>query len=73
MKIQLVEWGARNYSPAPSLRILRAWASSGQIYPAPEKVGRTWMVDELASRVSICESIDVSKMSNRAIHILKAI
>lgn len=72
MKIQLTEWGARNYSPVPSVRILRAWASSGQIYPAPEKVGRVWMVDERAVRVAMPETIDLSTMSDRARFILKA-
>jgi len=73
MKITLSEWGIRNYSPPPSLRILRAWASSGQIYPAPEKVGRTWMVDERAVRVPMPEPMDLSTMSQRAINILKTL
>lgn len=72
MKIQLTEWGARNYSPAPSVRILRAWAGSGQIYPPPEKVGRVWMVEERAIRTPLPDMIELSTMSDRARHILKA-
>lgn len=51
MKIALSEWAKRNYSPPPSLYILRAWANSGQIVPAPEKVGCKWMVEENAKRI----------------------
>lgn len=72
MKIQLTEWGAINYSPAPSVRILRAWASTGQIYPNPEKVGRVWMVDERAIRTPLPDTVELSTMSDRARHILKA-
>lgn len=71
MKIQLTEWGERNYSPPPSLRILRAWAASGQLHPTPEKVGRMWMVDEYTIRVTIHEISDLSTMSERAKHIFK--
>jgi hypothetical protein len=71
MKIQLTEWGERNYSPPPSHRILRAWAASGQLLPTPEKVGRIWMVDEHTIRVAIPETSDLSRMSERAKHIFK--
>lgn len=82
MKITLSEWGAQNYDPAPSMHILRSWAKSGQISPAPEKVGKVWMVDENAIRKpaeTLAESgddaqntPDASTLSPRALHILKA-
>ena len=71
MKIKLNEWGKLNYSPAPSVRILRSWVSSGQIYPSPEKVGREWMVDVEAVRVPIIFPRDTTTLSVRALHILK--
>jgi len=55
MKITIAEWGERNYSPAPSRRILSAWAKSGQICPAPERVGLRIMVDECAERIPMPE------------------
>ena len=73
MKIQLTEWGARNYSPAPSIRILRLWASSGQLYPAPEKVGHEWMVDEHAIRVAVPEVADSNSASDRVRNILRTV
>lgn len=48
MNITLETWARKHYSPAPTLPTLRAWARSGHIQPAPEKVGRTWYVDENA-------------------------
>lgn len=51
MKILLTEWAARNYSPPPSLFTLRRWARDGEIWPAPEKTGKHWMVEETAHRV----------------------
>lgn len=76
MKITLQEWGSRNYNPAPSIRILRAWASSGQIFPTPEKVGRTIMVDETAIRtplpIIINNATNDTAMSSRARAILNA-
>lgn len=52
MKILLEQWAARRYQPAPSPFVLRKWCREGQIYPAPEKVGREWYVDENARRLS---------------------
>jgi predicted site-specific integrase-resolvase len=72
MKIQLTEWGARNYSPSPTIGTLRAWASTGQIVPPPEKVGRLLMVDENAVRVPLPDVSEAGKMSDRALHIFKA-
>lgn len=74
MKITLNDWASRNYSPAPSIRTLRAWASSGQIVPPPEKVGRTIMVDEAAVRMPYHDNgaaNDIT-MSPRALSILHA-
>ena len=72
MKITLAEWGARNYSPAPSRRILSAWVNSGQICPAPERVGLRWMVDELAVRIPVTEVLETANMSDRALRILRS-
>lgn len=51
MKILLLDWAARNYSPPPSLWTLRKWARDGEISPAPEKVGRDYYVEESARRL----------------------
>lgn len=50
MKIPLSEWAARHYNPAPSLWVLRKWVRQGEIYPAPEKVGSAYYVEEHAVR-----------------------
>jgi len=73
MKILLTEWAARNYSPPPTTRLLKAWVRTGQIYPSPERVGRTWMVDEKSTRMPITEFHNVDKLSERALSILKSI
>lgn len=52
MKLLLTEWAARQYSPPPSMFTLRRWARDGEIWPAPEKVGKSWMVDETAVRIA---------------------
>ena len=72
MKITLADWGARNYSPPPSRRILSAWAKSGQICPAPERVGLRLMVDERAVRIPMQEVVEVGNMSPRALNILRS-
>jgi len=52
VKILLTDWASRNYSPPPSLFTLRRWARDGEIWPAPEKCGKSWMVDETAVRIA---------------------
>ena len=52
MKIPLTDWASKHYAPAPSLFTLRRWARDGEIWPAPEKVGKSWMVEESARRLS---------------------
>ena len=52
MKLLLTEWAAKHYSPPPPLFTLRRWARDGEIWPAPEKVGKAWYVDESASRMA---------------------
>lgn len=71
MKITLTEWGRRHYVPPPSIRILRSWATSGQIAGA-EKVGTCYMVDENAVRTPMVVKSTNMKMSERALQILKA-
>lgn len=51
MKVKLTEWASRNYSPAPSIHILRRWTREGQIHPEPEKAGRDYYVEETAIRI----------------------
>lgn len=55
MKILLADWAARNYTPPPSDFVLRRWCRQGEIYPAPEKVGRDWYVDQTARRITGAE------------------
>jgi hypothetical protein len=50
VKVLLADWAAKLYSPPPSPFVLRSWARSGQIYPAPERVGRNWYVEHDAVR-----------------------
>jgi hypothetical protein len=51
-KIKLCEWAAKHYSPPPSLWTLRRWVRMGEIYPAPELVGRSYYVDPDAKRLT---------------------
>ncbi len=50
MKVKLSDWAAAHYSPPPSMWTLRQWVRAGQIYPAPEKVGSAYYVDDTARR-----------------------
>jgi hypothetical protein len=51
-KILLSAWAALNYEPPPSAWTLRQWVRSGQIFPAPEKVGKALYVDAGALRMT---------------------
>jgi Excisionase-like protein len=43
--IRLEVWARQRWGEAaPSIFTLRAWARSGEIYPMPGKVGRTYFV-----------------------------
>ncbi|CAI0842530.1 Excisionase-like protein [Serratia quinivorans] len=43
--LTLEEWSEKTYeSKQPSIKTLRRWARSGNIYPAPEKHGREYRV-----------------------------
>ena len=69
MKLLLSEWAAKRYTPAPSLFTLRKWARNGEIWPAPEKVGWSWYVDESAQRISSSPDAGltlVQRMQSRA-------
>jgi predicted site-specific integrase-resolvase len=76
MKITLAAWAARNYSPAPSIRTLRTWVRTGQVFPPAEKVGRNYMVEETAARLppmdEPLEAPDLSKLSARALAIWRS-
>lgn len=48
MKVPLSDWAAKQYSPPPSPFTLRRWAREGLIYPAPQKVGKAYYVEESA-------------------------
>jgi len=50
-KITLEAWAARRYDPAPSAYLLRKWRKAGELHPAPELVGRDWMIEPDARRV----------------------
>lgn len=71
MKITLTEWGRKHYSPSPSIRILRSWASTGQINGA-EKVGTCYMVEENAVRTPVIVHRTNLEISQRVLQILKA-
>lgn len=45
-------WAAARYAPPPSDWVLRKWCRSGEIYPAPELVGKAWFVLETARRLT---------------------
>lgn len=70
MKIELEAWAVLNYDPPPSTGTLRAWIRTGQIIPSPEKVGRIWMVDEMATRMPLSIRKDATPLSKRALEIL---
>lgn len=53
MKILLAEWAKRRYDPPPPMFTLRRWAREGEIFPGPEKVGKSYYVDENAERVGV--------------------
>ena len=71
MKIPLLEWAKHHYSPPPSSRIVNAWVKSGQIHPAPEKVGVRYMVDENAERIPLQPHLEKANMSARAMKIAR--
>jgi hypothetical protein len=70
MKITLQEWARRNFCPQPKIATLRAWAASGQIKPAPVKVGRLWMVEEDAQYQRVRPLQSLPDISPRAKSIL---
>ena len=65
VRILLSEWAARHYTPPPSSWVLRQWARSGEIYPAPERVGKCWYVDETATRVTYGGYVKLDAVSQR--------
>ena len=69
MKITLEAWGKLHYDPTPGIGTLRAWAKTGQLHPAAEKVKR-WMVDENAIRVEVNIEPPVH-VSSRVVKLLK--
>lgn len=53
MKIPVTEWARRRYDPPPPIFTLRKWCRTGELGPTAEKVGKVWMVDERAERLSV--------------------
>jgi len=53
MLITLQEWDKKIFSQTHSLRTLRSWARTGQIYPPPKKVGRKYQVEETARYIGL--------------------
>lgn len=51
MKITLSAWAAKKYDPIPKGSVLARWRREGQIFPAPERVGREWYVEDSARRL----------------------
>jgi len=50
--IPLDAWAALRYDPPPSAFVLRQWCRRGEIHPAPERVGKRWMILETARRIT---------------------
>lgn len=50
-KITLNDWNKSVYGGRYKPNTLRKWARTGLIRPAPEKVGKDWMVDQCARYV----------------------
>jgi len=42
--ITLQQWNEQLFNGRYTLNTLRAWARNGHISPAPEKIGKDWMV-----------------------------
>lgn len=73
MKLSLKRWAERHFDPPPALATLRRWANTGQIVPAPVKVGRMLMCDEHATYRPLPEpGTPHAAMSERAKRILDA-
>lgn len=53
--IPITTWAATRYDPPPSAFVLRKWCRDGEIYPAPERVGREWRVMENAKRLTTAQ------------------
>ena len=51
-KITLTAWAALRYDPPPSAWVLRKWVREGQIFPAPELVGKGYYVEQTARRIT---------------------
>lgn len=49
-KVPLAAWAASRYDPPPSAWVLRKWVRHGEIYPVPELVGKTYYVEQNATR-----------------------
>jgi len=70
MKITLQEWAKRNFDPPPCKATLHSYAKTGQIIPAPVKVGRYLMCDEDAVYSPLIKPTGNDKLSKRALEIL---
>jgi hypothetical protein len=44
--ITLQQWNEQLFNGRYTLNTLRAWARKGHICPAPEKIGKDWMVTD---------------------------
>lgn len=59
LKIKLKDWAARRYDPPPSAFILAKWHRSGELQPAPERVGKEWYIDENARRIAAGQRVSL--------------
>lgn len=50
--VPISAWAASRYDPPPSAWVLRKWCRAGEIFPAPERVGKEWYVAENARRIT---------------------
>jgi Excisionase-like protein len=52
MKVTLPQWAALQFREgAPHIKTLRRWCCEGKIFPVPQKLGRTYYVEENARYV----------------------
>lgn len=64
--ITLQQWNDKVFGGRYTINTLRSWARNGYIYPAPHKIGKDWMVEDLAQYrkpaklVQMPDNIDLS-------------
>jgi Excisionase-like protein len=65
-RIPLDQWARAQYDPPPSAWVLRKWAREGEIWPSPERVGRSYYVREDARRQTEARPSLVERLTGAA-------